>query len=75
MRSNYDEDFEVESTSSRKGLIKVVNQEKTRNGYQLDVEITPPATADSERFMDVLSVSLKGGEKLSFTSLGFHSSK
>ena len=75
VRSNYDEDFEVESTSSRKGLIKVVNQEKTRNGYQLDVEITPPATADSERFMDVLSVSLKGGEKLSFTSLGFHSSK
>jgi hypothetical protein len=73
--SNYDEDFEVESASSRKGFMKILSQEKTPNGYQLDVEITPPATADSERFMDVLSVSLKGGEQLSFTSLGLYSKK
>ena len=73
--SNYDEDFEVDSASSKKGLIKVLNQEKTRSGYLLDLEITPPATADVERFMDVLSVNLKGGEKLSFTSLGLKSRK
>lgn len=73
--SNYDEDFEIGSASSKKGLIKVVNQEKIRNGYKLDVEITPPAKADEERFRDVLSVNLKGGKQLSFTSMGFHSRK
>jgi hypothetical protein len=73
--SNYGEDFEVGSASSKKGLIKVVNQEKIRDGYQLDVEITPPAKADAERFRDVLSVNLKGGEQLSFTSMGFRSRK
>ncbi|MHC4751484.1 MAG: DUF1573 domain-containing protein, partial [Planctomycetota bacterium] len=73
--SNYDEDFEVESASSKKGFIKVLSQEKTSNGYQLDVEIMPPVAADAKRFMDVLSVNIKGGEQLTFTSLGRHSRK
>jgi hypothetical protein len=39
------------------------------------VEITPPVDADARSFMDVLSVNIKGGEKLAFTSLGYHSRK
>jgi hypothetical protein len=35
--SNYNEDVEIESTSSNKGIIKVLAQEKIRNGYQFEL--------------------------------------
>lgn len=63
--SNYDEEFEIESTSSGKGLAKVVNQRAIKGGYRLEVEITPPPPPDETRsFTDVVNVNLKGGETL-----------
>jgi hypothetical protein len=64
--SNYRKDFEIESVSSTRNIIgmKVLEQRKTTNGYQLDLELTPPAAGNKTGFMDELSVNLKGGEKL-----------
>lgn len=62
--SNYDEDFEIESVSSKNDLIKVLNQEKIPNGYQLDVEITPPPFNEKRSFRDMLYVNIKDQEGL-----------
>ncbi|MBW8040479.1 MAG: DUF1573 domain-containing protein [Planctomycetes bacterium] len=74
--SNYNEDFEIESASSKKGIVKVLNQEKIRNGYQFELQITPPAAESKRRvFTDVFSVKLKGGQQLQVTCYGIYSRK
>jgi len=73
--NNYNEQFGVESTSSEKGFVKVLSQEKTDKGYQFEVEITPPPPDDTGKFTDVLYVNLKGGQKLSIKCYGKYSSK
>ena len=62
--SNYDEDFEIESTSSEKGIAKVLSQRAIAGGYKLEVEITPPPPDETRMFTDVVNVHLKGGETL-----------
>jgi hypothetical protein len=64
--SNYDEDFEIESTSSQKGAIKVLSQEKIGNRYKFELEIMPPATEKGRKgfFTDTFFVNIKGGERL-----------
>ncbi len=63
--SNYDENFEIESTSSEKGIAKVLSQRAIADGYRLEVEITPPPPDETRMFTDVVNVHLKGGETLS----------
>ena len=41
--NNYGEDFEVESTASKEGYVKVLSQRKIGGRYQFQLEITPPA--------------------------------
>ncbi|MDD5326263.1 MAG: DUF1573 domain-containing protein [Phycisphaerae bacterium] len=64
--SNYDEDFEIESTSSQKGTVKILSQEKLENRYKLELEITPPPTKKGQKwfFTDLFFVNIKGGETL-----------
>jgi len=62
--SNYGEDFDIESTSSEKGMAKVVSQQPIAGGYRLEVEITPPPPDETGKFTDVVNVRLKGGETL-----------
>jgi len=75
--NNYGEDFEIESVSSKGNTIavNVLEKKKIRNGYQLDLEITPPAKTDKIRFTDVFSVNIEGGEKLAITCNGYYSSR
>jgi hypothetical protein len=75
IHNNYKEDFEIESTSSKEGFIKVVNQKKIRKSYQLDLEITPPIVAGKEKFLDELYVNIKGGERLRVVCRGIYSGK
>ncbi len=73
--NNYNEDFEIESTSSKNDIIKVLSQEKISSGYHLEVEITPPAAESKQRiFTDVFSINIKGGKKLEITCRGFYDS-
>ena len=63
--NSYGEEFEIESTSSEKGMAKVINQREIKGGYRLEVEITPPApNHESHSFEDMVNVNLKGGETL-----------
>ncbi len=70
--NNYNEDFEIESTSSKANTIKVINQSKVNNGYQFEVEITPPAQEGELRFTDVFNIDIKGGEKKAVTCNGYY---
>jgi hypothetical protein len=71
--NNYDEDFEVESVSSKEGNIKVLSQEKVDNRYKFELEIMPPDVGAQKRlFSDVFFVNVKGGERLKVNCRGFY---
>jgi hypothetical protein len=72
--SNYDEDFEVESTSTQEGTIKVLSQEKIDNRYKFELEITPPSTGKGQKgfFTDMFFVNIKGGERLKIACRMFY---
>lgn len=74
--NNYGEDFEIESVSSEKGVIKVLSQEKVDGRYKFELEIIPPETKDLKQiFTDDLTVKIKDGERLRVTCRGFYSRK
>jgi hypothetical protein len=74
--SNYNEDFEIESTSSQKGFVKVLTQKKIVLGYEFELQITPPTSESKRRvFTDVFTVKLKGGQQLPVTCYGIYSKK
>lgn len=71
--NNYNEAFEVGSTSSEKGFIKVLSQEMIDNRCKLKLEIMPPAAGKRKRvFSDTFFVYIKGGEKLKIACRGFY---
>lgn len=74
--SNYNEDFEIPSTTSKEGIIKVKNQEKVGNRYKFTLEITPPASANPTRmFTDTFTITTKDGEKIEVSCRGFYQRK
>jgi hypothetical protein len=63
--NNYEADIEIESTSSREKTVKLIDERKVKNYYELTLEITPPVNAgDSYSFTDIFYISLKSGEQL-----------
>jgi len=73
--NNYHKDFEVESVSSKGNIvgIKLLKQRKIPDGYQLDLELTPPAAGNETSFKDDFSVNIKGGEELPISCNGRYS--
>jgi len=55
--------------------MKLLEQKKIRNGYQLDVEITPPAAEGQPKFTDEFSINIKGGESLSIKCNGYYAKR
>lgn len=73
VQNNHGEDFEVASASSRDNSIRVLSQQKVDNGYEFDVEITPPAADGSTKaFTDIFVVKIEGGEELTAFCRGFY---
>ncbi len=71
--SNYQDEFEIESVSSQKGIIKLLDKKKLGNRYQLDIEITVPARQGEDTIVaDVLEVKVKDGESVSIPFRGFY---
>jgi hypothetical protein len=64
IRSNYNEDFEIESVTSKNDSLKVLNEEKTDNGYRLEIEAVPPAPGEKQIYNDTLYVKLRDGKTL-----------
>ncbi len=71
--SNYQDDFEIESVSSQKGIVTLLDKSKVQNRYQLKLQITPPP-AEGQRAVlsDVIEVKIKDGETLSIQCRGFY---
>ncbi len=73
IQNNYQDDFELESVSSKKGTVKFMGYEKLIDGYELDLSITPPATVEQTGvFTDVVFVKVKGGGNLEIPCSGFY---
>jgi len=71
--NSYKKQFNIESTSSRNGYVKVLSQEKRTNHYRFQLEVTPPPlTARGLYFRDVLSVKIEGGPKLDVAIVGYY---
>jgi hypothetical protein len=70
---NYGKGFEIDSISSKNGTVgmKLLEQKKISDGYQLEVEITPPATEGKTRFMDTFDINIKGDEKMAIKCNGY----
>ena len=75
--NNYHKDFEIESVTSKRNIIGVtiLEQRNITNGYQLDLELTPPAVENKTNFKDELSVNIKDGEKLAIRCNGRYSKR
>jgi hypothetical protein len=74
--NNYQDDFEIESVSSQKGTVKLVEKTKVNNRYQLRVEVTPPERGrDSTVASDTLEIKIKNGRTLSIPFRGFYQDK
>jgi hypothetical protein len=70
--NNYGGAFDIESVSSPNNTIKVLSQEKIQSGYQLMVEMTPPASEGKTFFTDVLVVKIKDSDELQVVCRGFY---
>jgi len=70
--NNYRKDFEIESISSKRNIVgvKILEQREITHGYQIDVELTPPAVESTNGFTDELSFNIKGGETLALRCNG-----
>jgi hypothetical protein len=74
--SNYNEDFEIESVTSKNGHAKITNQEKDGNRYKIDLEITPPQPSGKKRmFEDKILVKIKDGDKIEVSCFGVYAKK
>lgn len=72
--NNYDESFELDSVWSSNGAVKVLSNATVQNGYELELEITPPASNDTKRiFNDKFYVQTKDGERLEIPCNVFYS--
>ena len=76
IQNNYKDDFEIETVYSKKGIVKVVSNEKFIDGYELELSITPPAATSRTRiFTDVVYVKIKGGRNLEIPCSGFYAGR
>ncbi len=72
--NNYNEDFELESIWSSKGAVKVLSNAIVRNGYELELQITPPASKNTKRiFTEKFFIKTKEGQQLEVPCNVFYS--
>ncbi len=74
--NNYNDDFEIESVTSRKGIAKALKTEKIKGRYKLTIEITPPEVENKSKMVsDVISVNIKGKKKVEIACRVFYAIK
>jgi len=72
LANNYNEDFELDSTWSKSGAITLLSSTKVQNGYELELQITPPASDRRGILSDTLSVRTKDGEQLEIPCIAYY---
>jgi len=74
--NNYDEDFELESVWSTKGMVKVLSNSIVNNGYELELEITPPTSSRIRRTLtEKFFVKTKQGPQIEVPCNVYYSKK
>ncbi len=73
VQNNYQEGFELESVYSKKGTVKFLSRQKLDDGYELELNIIPPAQKGrAGHFTDVVVLKIKGGGNLEIPCNGFY---
>lgn len=72
VKNNYNKAFEIESTTSKNGYVKVSKEEKLNHLYKLTLTITPPEMQKIMFFSDVLTIRIKNGGSLEINCRGFY---
>jgi hypothetical protein len=73
IQNNYNEDFEIGSVYSKNNTVKFIKGQKLGDGYELELNITPPAREGGESyFSDVVVVQIKGQKDLRIPFNGFY---
>jgi len=62
--NNYNETFELDSIASEGIPVKLLGKSAIRGGYELTVEITPPAAEGKSTFSGAFTLNTKDGDKL-----------
>lgn len=72
--SNYDEDFNITSTSSQKGYFKAKNIKKAGKGrYEMSIEVTAPEIKNSARnFVDTLVIKTDKAGQVDIMCRGYY---
>jgi len=72
--NNYDQEFGIKSLASKTGTvgIRVLSKRKISDGYQLEIEMTPPDYEGKMKFMDMFYLNLEDGEKLPIRCSGYY---
>ncbi|MHC4636286.1 MAG: DUF1573 domain-containing protein [Planctomycetota bacterium] len=68
--NNYGNDFEIESTNSKKAFIKLLKQDKIDKGIKLTIQITPPTIRNTAFFSDTFYVNIKDQDQLKIKCSG-----
>ncbi len=71
--NNYKENTEIESTSSKEHTVKLIDYATINDGYELNLEITPPKPKNKElRFTDIFYINMKDSEQLALTCIEYY---
>jgi len=72
--NNYKKDFGIESLTSKTGTvgIKILSERPITHGYQLEIELTPPAFEGKMKFMDTFNLVLDNDDKLPIRCSGYY---
>ena len=70
--NKYNQEFEVDSITSKNNYITVLNESKVNDGYQFEVQIMPPPAKGESSFSDELYIQIKNGEKLKIECNGHY---
>ena len=77
VKSNYGDNFEIESITSEKNYMTVLNQQKQANNIKLQIQvIPPPKTSQSKRYItDKLNIKIKDSDTLTISCSGWYALK
>jgi hypothetical protein len=77
VKSNYGQSFEIESITSEKNYMTVLNRQKQANNIKLQIQvIPPPRTSQSKRYItDKLNIKIKDADTLTISCSGWYALK
>ncbi len=71
--SNYNESFDIQPVLSNSGIVRIIDTQKTRTGYQLTAQINPPShDSRTTSFSDDINITLLGVGTIEIPCSGYY---